>query len=177
MPDDKRAAARAHLSYELGFSEDGTQRGVASADSLCADDQIGNDAPVIQSPSPAGAPEPGHHLVGDEEDAVAVTDLTDALEIPQCGGNSAEGSANHKLGDESSGIVGAQLTERVLQLVGAGEVTLWTGPVRTAAIRVAWRDVFGGWQDRGERPATRCVPAKRERGDRRAVERRAAPDH
>ena len=54
---------------------------IAAADSLGADDQIGNHTPVIEPPPLARASEPGHHLVGDEEDAVAVADLADALEV------------------------------------------------------------------------------------------------
>src|SRR5215218_10332379 len=107
MPDDEGAAARAHLAHELRFGEHGSERGIAAADSLGADDQIGNYTPVIEAPAAAGAPKPGHHLVSDEEDSVAVADLTDPLEVSGCGGNRAERGANDRLGDERGDIVGA----------------------------------------------------------------------
>ena len=139
MPDDERTAAGAHLAHELGFGQHGSQRGIATTDPLGADDQVGNHAPMVETPAPAGAPEAGHHLVGDKEDTIAVTYLADALEISRGGGNHAEGGADHRLGDERRDIVDTDLADGVLQLVGAGEIALGTRPIRVAAIRVTRR--------------------------------------
>ena len=43
--------------------------------------QVGHDVPVVDREPPAGAAEAGHHLVGDQQDAVAVADLAHALEV------------------------------------------------------------------------------------------------
>src|SRR5215203_7407216 len=130
------AVLRYILDHELGFGEHGPEWCVAAADPLSTDNQIRDYVPVIESPAAAGAPEPGHHLVGDKEDPVAVTDLADALEIPRRGGNRAESGSNDRLGDERGDIVGADLADDLLELVSAGEVTRGTGAVRAATIRV-----------------------------------------
>src|SRR5215203_580856 len=148
------AVLRYILDHELGFGEHGPEWCVAAADPLSTDNQIRDYVPVIESPAAAGAPEPGHHLVGDKEDPVAVTDLADALKIPRCGGNRAERSSNDRLGDERSNVLSTHLADGVFELVSAGEITCGTGAVRAATIRVAWRDVLGGRQDGSERPAT-----------------------
>ena len=84
---------------------------------------------------------------------------------------------HHGLGDERGDIVGADLANGEFEVVGAEKIARGTGAIGAAAIRVARRDVFGWWQDRRERPASRGVSSEPERGDRCAVERRAPPDH
>ena len=41
-------------------------------------------------------------------------------------------------------IFDTDLADGVLQLVSAGEIALWTRPIRVAAIRVTRRDMLGG---------------------------------
>src|SRR5215212_5873924 len=170
MPDDKRTTAGPHLPHKFGFGKYRSQRSISAADPLGADDQIRDHAPMIETPTPAGAPESGHHFVGDKEDPVPIADLTDALEIPWCGWHSAKRSSDHGFGHERGHIVRADLANRVFEVVSTREIALGAGSVRAAAIRVAWRDMLGGRQNRSERPATRRISAERERGDCGAVE-------
>ena len=56
------------------------QRQDAAGERLCCTKKIGYDAGRLMRPERAGAAAAGHHLVGDEEDAVPMRDLDD---LPQ----------------------------------------------------------------------------------------------
>ena len=54
---------------------------VGAGEALGHRDQVGLDTPVVDREPLAGAPEAGHDLVGDEQDAVTVTDLAQTLHV------------------------------------------------------------------------------------------------
>ena len=54
---------------------------VGRGEALGHRDEVGHDAPVVDGEPPAGAAEAGHHLVGDQQDAVPVADLAHALHV------------------------------------------------------------------------------------------------
>ena len=55
------------------------ERHVAGVDPLRDGDDVGHDVPVLAGEPLAGAAEAGHHLVEDQQDAVAVAELAHAL--------------------------------------------------------------------------------------------------
>src|SRR5439155_19496077 len=52
-----------------------TERNVAAGRSLARRDDVRSDRPGIDAEPPTVAPEPGHHLVRDQHDAVGAADL------------------------------------------------------------------------------------------------------
>jgi hypothetical protein len=72
---------------------------------------------------PAGSTKTGHHLIGDEQDAVTIADLANPLKIAGSCGNRTERRAHHRLGNECGNIVSADLPNRELEVVSAREVT------------------------------------------------------
>ena len=58
------------------------QRHVSGVRALGKNDQVGIDAPVVEGEPRAGAAEPGHHLIGDVDDAVLVAQRSYTIEIP-----------------------------------------------------------------------------------------------
>src|SRR6185369_16896237 len=54
---------------------------VGAREALGHRDEVGLDAPVVDGEPLPGPPEAGHDLVGDEQDAVPVADLAQALHV------------------------------------------------------------------------------------------------
>jgi hypothetical protein len=100
---------------------------------------------VLDGEVAAGAAEPGHHLVGDEEDTVAVADLPDAGQVARGSGDGPERGADDRLGDEGGDVLGADLRMcgRARRRSGG---YIRAGPVGPAAVGMAGRDVLGGGQ-------------------------------
>ena len=91
---------------------------VAAAEALCHHLQVGRDALLLPGMHRAGAAHAAHHLVEDQQRAVAVADLPHALEIAGQRGDAAGGGADHRFGDEGDDGVGAEPLELGLQFVG-----------------------------------------------------------
>ena len=66
----------------------------------------------------AGAAHAAHHLIEDQQRAVAIADLAHALEVAGQGGDAAGGRADHGFGQEADDRVGAETLEFSLQFVG-----------------------------------------------------------
>ena len=73
--------AVANAVDDLAARDHGAERDVARVDPLGDGDDVGHDVPVLAGEPPAGAPEAGHHLVEDQQDAVAVADLPHRLQV------------------------------------------------------------------------------------------------
>ena len=118
-----------------------------------------------------GAPHAAHHLVEDQQRAVAVADLAHGREIPGGRRNAAGGGAHHRLGHEGGHRVGAESLELRLQLCGepGGELGLGLG-LGLLAIGEGGRDVAerAGQQRRVDLPP-RSAAASRQRAQRIAV--------
>ena len=71
----------AHLVDDLAARDHRAERHVARVDPLRDAEDVGHDVPVLAREPLAGAAEAGHHLVEDQQDAVAVADLAHALEV------------------------------------------------------------------------------------------------
>ncbi len=93
-----------------------TERHVAGVHALGEGDQVRGDRPVVDGePLPAAA-EPAHHLVGDQQDAVLVADLPDALEVARRRHQDAVG-ADHRLEDDRGDRAWALDHDRVAQVL------------------------------------------------------------
>src|SRR5215210_7299338 len=59
----------------------GAEGHIARVDALGDREDVGHDIPVVHAEPLAGAAEPGHHFVADEQDPVPVADLADRLQV------------------------------------------------------------------------------------------------
>ena len=92
--------------HDLGAAEHARER-QAVRDRLRDADQVGLDARVLDREEAAGAAEAGLHLVGDEDDAVAVADLAHACD--ELGRRDDEAAlALHRLEDDRGDGLGAR---------------------------------------------------------------------
>jgi hypothetical protein len=91
-----------------------------------------------------GATHAAHHLVEDQEDAVAVADLADALEVVWHSRSCAERCADHGLGNEGNDVLAAELIDLVLQLAGKSLAIRFRRLASAAlAILIDRRDMMG----------------------------------
>ncbi len=82
------------------LDQHGADRLIAGTEPLRHADDVGNDALVLEGEARAAAAHAAHHLVEDEEHAVAVANLANALEVAGHGRHGAERRADDRLGDE-----------------------------------------------------------------------------
>ena len=74
---------------------------IAAAEALRDDLQIGRDAFLFPGVHRAGAAHAAHHLVEDQQRAVAVADFAHALEVARERGDAAGGGADDGFGEEA----------------------------------------------------------------------------
>jgi hypothetical protein len=110
-------AGRRHLAHQVAAAAEGAGR-QAAADHLAEGGQVRPDAEQLLGAAP-GHPEAGHHLVEDEERAVAVAQRAQPLEIAGLRRHQAH-VAGDRL-DEDGGDLAAALGEARL---GGGEVVV-----------------------------------------------------
>ena len=89
----------------------GADRLVAAAQSLGDGHEVGRDAFLLAGMQRAGAAHAAHHLVEDQQHAVAIADLADALEVAFGRRHRARRRADHRLGDEGHHRVGTELED------------------------------------------------------------------
>src|SRR5688572_30163571 len=97
MSDEERSGGAANFPDDLRLDDHPTEWGVAAAHAFRAGDQVRHDSPVVDPEFSAGAPETGHHLVGDEEHVVRIADATDFLEVAGGGRLGTERRADYRL--------------------------------------------------------------------------------
>src|SRR5215469_2494489 len=85
MPRDQGAAAPFDRGDHGPASEDRGQRHVAGAESLPHGHEVRRRVPVLHGQKVTAAPNPGHDLVGNEQDVMSVADLTEALVVARRG--------------------------------------------------------------------------------------------
>ena len=103
--EEHEAAAAQRLDDLVGRG-DHADRDVAAAEALAAVDDVGLDRQVLVAPAPAGAPEAGHHLVGDEQDVVATADVGDGPPVVVGRVEAGAGGAGDRLEQERGDRVG-----------------------------------------------------------------------
>src|SRR5262245_35880997 len=101
MAVNERSARVSDRLEDFVGDERGADRLIARAQPLGHDQQIGRDALLRASPPRAGAPEPAHHFIHNQQDAVSVADFANAFEIAGRGRNTPGGRANDSFSDKS----------------------------------------------------------------------------
>ena len=92
------------------------ERHIARCDALGEGHQVGHHVEVVDGEPLAGPAEAGHHLVGDEHDAVAVADLPDPGHVTGWGDHDARG-ARHRLEDDGRDRVRPLVLDQPIQVV------------------------------------------------------------
>jgi hypothetical protein len=153
------------------------ERPVARGGAFCRDEQIGAKPEVIRGEPLAGAPEPGHDLVGEDEDPVASAYLGDRFPVAVWRDRRPAGGASDRLGDEDRHPLRPPVPDRVVQRVGVESVTgIGMGGIGTAIFAHS-RDPDGLAEPRLVGPSQR-LPARDVQGATGvAVIRRASGDY
>ena len=108
-------AVEERLHHAVG-RDHGADRGVRGGEPLRAGDEVGPDVVALGAEPVADAAEGGDHLVGREQDVVAVADLAHALQVAL---RRREGAARvlHRLHVHEADRLGAHGDDRLLELV------------------------------------------------------------
>jgi hypothetical protein len=97
-----------------------SERPVAGGGPLPGGEDVRPHAPVVAAEPPPGAPEPGHHLVGDEQHAVAPADLGDRGPVVVRRNGAAQRGAGDRFRDERGHGLGPGLDDRAVERLGVG---------------------------------------------------------
>src|SRR5690606_33213315 len=151
---------------------------IARTEALGDGHYVGRDAILLAGEQIAGAPHATHHLVEDHQDAMAVADLSNALQVAWHGRNRPSGGADHRLGDEGHNVSGAKALDLILKLVRDSQtVSLGALTLGAAAILVAGADVRGLNQHWRELRPAPFIAAGSKRAQRVAVIALSARNH
>ncbi len=138
---------------------------------------VGPDAPVVDAEPSPGATEPGHDLVGDQENAVAPADLGDGRPVVVGRDGGGQRRTGDRLGDERGDRGRAGVGDRPVQALGvpraAGDGVVG---VRTPVL-VRGVHVVEPPEPRLVRTPQRLLPADVERPQRVPVVRGLPADH
>ncbi len=107
----KQAAALAQGIDDAALGQHRADRLVAATEALGDRHQVGRHALLLDRVQRAGAAHAAHHLVGDVENAVAITQRAHAAKVAGSRRHRAERRADHGLGDEGDHALGADLLE------------------------------------------------------------------
>ena len=91
---------------------------VAAAETFCDRLDIGRDALLLPGVQRAGAAHAAHHLIEDQERAMAVADFAHGAEVTFRRRGTASRGADHGLGDEGRHRIGAEALEFGFQFRG-----------------------------------------------------------
>ena len=148
------------------------ERDVARVDALGGRDDVRDDVPVLAR-EPAAGPAPArHHLVEDEQDAVAVAHLPDRLEVAVRRDDDPV-RADDRLEDDRGHRVRALVFEDLLEVRAARADGAGVGMAGGAAVRVGVEHADDAGNTRLREPAPR-VAGERDRSAGRAVVRAVA---
>ena len=150
--------------------EERPDRLVAGAESLGHGDEIGRDRLLFAGVQRPGTAHAAHHLVQDQQDAVAVAQRADPAEVARDGRDRTEGRPDDGFGDERDHVLRPQARDLGLELRHETLAVALVGVAgRLPPVRIARRNVRHVHQQRFELLAAPDVPAGRERTERVAV--------
>ena len=170
MPVLEEAGALFEGLEHLLAHENGPDRREAAAEPLGDGHQVGRDAFLLAGMQRARAAHAAHHLVQDQQDAVAVADLAHALEVAFDRGNASGRRAPDRFGHEGHDGIRAELLDLVFEFLGQPLAVLrrrLVGP--PPAILEARRDMMHVDQQRRELLAPPFVAADGQGTQRVAV--------
>ncbi len=170
MGEAALAQRRGHLAARHGEPEGP----VAGRRALGQGEQVGAQPEVLGGEPAAGAPEPGHHLVGHDQHPVPSADLGDRRPVVVRRHAGAQGRARHGLGHERRHRARAELEHQPLELLGVpSSAAVGVGVRERAAVLVRRRGVPGTAQPRRVRRA--AAPRGRRRPGHRGCCRGRRP--
>src|SRR5580704_11426002 len=117
------------------------ERGVAAGDSLPYEDHVRRNAPVFDGERSSGAAHAGHDFVSDQQDAVAMADFGDALDVAFGRGDRTERGADHGFENKCGDVFRTVAGEGAIEFVGAIDVTFRIFQAEGTAVAIARRDV------------------------------------
>jgi hypothetical protein len=159
----------------LGSGDERAERGIRGGDAFRDRHHVRLDSVARRAEPVAYAPEPADDLVGDEEHAVLVADLTHALEVALGRRDRARRVLDRLEHDRGDRLRALRADGRV-DLVGAAQrAPRLVGAIR-AAVAVGHRHPHASLEERLELRAKRRAAVDGERAHRRAVVR-APPRH
>ena len=161
-----------HVAARRGESE----RPVTTRRAFARDEDVGPHPPVIETEPTACAPEPGHHLVGDQQDAVPAAHLGHRRPVVVRGNRRGQGGTGHGLRDERGNVGRPDLPDRPVERLRVRRTAGERVRGHRAAVLVRRVDVREPAEPRLVRCAQRLLPSDVQRSDRIAVIRRRAPD-
>src|SRR5215472_234871 len=145
-------------------------RRVATAETLGDGDYIGADSLLLAGVQRTGATHAAHHLIQNEQDAVAVTDLAHAPEIARHCRHCAERGPDHGFGDKGDDVFTAKFINFAFELFSQASPISFRRFITTlAAIFVNRRYMMGLDQQRTELFALPFAPANRKRAERNTM--------
>ncbi len=166
----EHAAALGEGLDDLALRQHRADRLVAAAQPLGDREEIGRHAFLLARVQRAGAAHAAHHLVEDQQDAVARAELAHAAQVARHRHQGARCGADHRLGDERDHVLRPQALDGQRQLVDQAPAVLLGRLVDAAvAVLVAGRDVGHVDQQGCELAAPPFVAPDRQRAERVAV--------
>ena len=170
MPVLKEAGTLGNGIVHLSAAQHRPDRLVACAQTLGDCQDIGRDPLLRTREQMPGSSHAAHHFVEDQEHAILVAYLADALEISLDRGHGAERGADDRLRDEGHHAVRAQAKDLRFQLVRDPPAVVMGALVRGPfGILVARRNVTDLDQHRFELGATPLIAAGSQSAKRVAV--------
>ena len=164
------AAAPGESLDDARLCQHRADRLVAAAQSLGDRHQVRHHGFGLAGVQGAAAAHAAHHLVEDQQDAVAVAQLAHAAQVAGCGRDRALGGAADGLGHEGDDVLAAQLFDRRSQLLHqALAILLGTFARQAVAVFVTRRDMGHLDQQRRKLLAPPGVAAHRQRAEGVAV--------
>ena len=176
-PVDERPGARDRVVH-LARGRHEPERPVARRGALGGHEEVGLDAEVGHAEPLAGPPEPGHHLVRDEQRAVPPADVGDRGPVAARRLDGGERGPDDRLGDERGDGPGPGHREGLVQLVDERlRRAQRLRPGVVAAVRVRGADVAEAPEPRLVRAAQRPPAREVEGAQRVAVVAAPAREH
>ncbi len=166
----EESAASADRVHDLVARQYGADGLVAAAQALGDGDQVGYSAFLLHGIQGPGAAHAAHHLVGDVENAVAVADVANALDVPGRGRHGTHGGSDDGLGAEGDDPLRAGMADGRVEFVKQPPgVAVLAFARSTIAVLVAGTDTPDVDEQRRELLAAPLVAAHGERSERVAV--------
>src|SRR6266852_1892603 len=122
-------------------NQDGAERRVPTGDSLPDQDEVGFNIPVLDGEWYSGAAHAAHNFVGDQQNAPAAADFSDALGVAFWRNGGAERCADNGLEEESGCGIGVVAFEKRFQVAGASDAAFGKFLIERTVIAEARSDV------------------------------------
>ena len=117
-----------------------TQWGITTGHGFGGGDNIGSDAPMINTKILSQTTKTGHNLIIYQQNIIAITDLTNTCEVIGWRYNRSRRTGNNRRGHQGGNRIRAVLFNGTLQIVRAGQPAARVGLFERALVAVGWLD-------------------------------------